>query len=153
VLRSQRLPIATTLIARPGDGVATLKIKKQTTPAASLTESQIEKLWDKSSSFRESSSEQIIANPLSGKDPAAARAYIYWLRKHLKSGTWLKLPSESSRDRRSIVSSTRKISLGQAFGLERGKKETLLCRAHQAIVGLVRFLHDEHGYTLTGDSF
>lgn len=115
-----------------------------------LTDRHLDILWAEAQPHMGIADDESIEQALSGDDPAAARAYLFWLHKCLRDRQPI-----SDEVRSFAVSAlgrlTGKKTLGQAFGLERTKRGNPPNRsgAVSAVVGLIGYLHDECGYSLS----
>jgi hypothetical protein len=115
-----------------------------------LSPEQMDLLWKRALPYMACSPEDVLEAALSGDDPEAALAHLFWLRRSLAQNS--RVP-ESTRafavealDRFGLGKGG--LSLGQAFGLERRKRGAPPRRlgAVRAINGLLRFLHEKEGY-------
>jgi hypothetical protein len=118
-----------------------------------LSDAELDRLWEQSKMYRAMSTDYSIQDALSGDDAAAARSYLSWLRKHLR----YRNPIDDAVSAYSVAALSRffkgGVTLGEAFGVERGKQGIpTRAGAKRAIVGLIRFLHEEHQFPLSIDS-
>jgi hypothetical protein len=118
-----------------------------------LPPEKLEELWNLSSLWRGISTERSIENALSGNDPAAARSYLYCLHVFLRDGK-PDIPEvrqfAATAMERYLVQNGSKKSLGQMFGVERGKRGNPPVRAGgmDAVFGLIKFLHEEQHFPM-----
>ena len=117
-----------------------------------LTPEELDTLWTGAAPYMAINDDESVQQALSGNDPGAARAYIYWLTHHLRTGQ----PISSSTRAFAIGALDRfggfsRLTLGQAFGVERMTRGNPPTRrgAFSAVVGLIQYLHEQCGFALS----
>jgi hypothetical protein len=130
-----------------------MKTRVQTAaPGDALSRDRLDELWAAAKKAKSLLREDVIEHALSGDDPTAAKAYLYWLEKSVSEGS-----RPSAGVKAFAVEAFRRYhandgkTLGQAFGLERAKpgNPPIRAGAMSAIISLIRFLHDEAGFKLS----